>query len=241
MNLLVLSDIHGNLSALESVLAQASAYPIDAYILLGDLIDYGMRSNEVLQRIEDISYPCLSNIWGNHEYAIRKGDDSGFSSPRGQLCARYTRSILNEASLCYLDERMLSAGKQEFLLEGRRCLAVHGSATDPYWGTITPGIVPEDYREYDYVFSGHSHVPHFFEAFFPADDPAYRNKKKTAFLNPGSVGQPRNLCPMAQYAVLDTESGQAFLMRTSYDIQKEQEIYTGQVDDFYRERLAYGI
>jgi len=241
MNILILSDIHGNLTALESALAQAADSTIDACILLGDLIDYGMFSNEVVRRIKALPYPCLCSIWGNHEYAICKEDYQRFASQRGQLCAQYTRSVLDEDSWRYLREDMMPAGKQEFMLEGKLCLAVHGSAEDPYWGKIKPGAAVKDYYRYDYVFSGHSHIPHFFEVLSKAYAPEHRNQKKTVFINPGSVGQPRNLCPMAQFMILDTKSGQVLALRTPYDIAKEQAAYAGQVDNFYNERLATGI
>lgn len=241
MRVLILSDVHGNLSALQSVLARAEADRVDACVLLGDLIDYGMHSNEVLQRLACLPYPCLCNIWGNHEYAIATQDYSRFSSRRGQLCAQYTHSKLDESAWTYLKSEMTQAGQQEFWIDGRRCLAVHGGFDDPFWGKLAPGIALDAYQAYDYVFSGHSHIPHFFELFFAADDPKRRNRKKTVFLNPGAVGQPRNLCPLAQFAILDTSSGEATLLRTPYDIVWEQAAYTGEVDDFYRERLAYGI
>ena len=87
----------------------------------------------------------------------------------------------------------------------------------------------------------HSHLPHFFEVFYEADRPAYRNKKKTIFINPGSVGQPRNHNSNAQFALLDTETEEIQLLKTSYDIKKEQSAYTGKVDDFYKVRLEKGI
>lgn len=241
MKVLILSDIHGNLSALQSILAYIKPYHIDACVLLGDLIDYGMHSNETLQLLERLPYPCLCNIWGNHEYAIYTQDYSRFSSKRGQLCAQYTCTQLDIPSWKYLKDKMSQAGKEEFQLDGKQCLAIHGGLDDPFWGNITPGMDLEIYHGYDYVFSGHSHIPHFFESFFPADDPKHRNKKRTVFINPGSVGQPRNLCPLAQFAIVDTSSCGTTQLRIPYDIEWEQAAYTGQVDDFYKERLAYGI
>ena len=97
MNLLVLSDIHGNQEALRAVLTyMGRAYQIDGCVLLGDLIDYGMHSNEVVQLLRNVQYPILCNILGNHEQAILTQDYDRFSSERGRQCARYTRSILND-------------------------------------------------------------------------------------------------------------------------------------------------
>lgn len=240
--LLILSDIHGNMEALKRVLSFIGEHDPDGrLVLLGDLIDYGQHSNEVIAEIRRLAYPVLCNIRGNHEDAVIRDDYARFSSDRGRECARHTRTVLNEASWQYITEAMSDSGRAEFEIAGKRCLAVHGSLEDIYWKSIRPGTDLSAYREYDYVFSGHSHLPHFFEVFFDADDPVHRNKKKTVFLNPGSVGQPRNLNPMAQFAVLDTGTGAAKMVKIPYDIAKEQAAFTGQVNDFYRKRLEAGV
>lgn len=71
----ILSDIHGNLFALKEVSNDLINQDIDSIILLGDLIDYGMQSNEVVEFIrEKFSSKIICNIWGNHEKAILKND-----------------------------------------------------------------------------------------------------------------------------------------------------------------------
>lgn len=242
MKLLILSDIHGNLNALDAVLNTIlKKHVIDACVLLGDIIDYGMHSNEVMQKIQSLNYPLLCNIRGNHEEAIIQKDYSRFSSERGKESARYTRSILNKESWDYITNVMTCAGKYEFEMDGRKCLAVHGSLQDEYWKSINPDVDPEPYAEYGFVFSGHSHLPHFFEKYVKTDNPETRNKKKIIFINPGSVGQPRNINNFAQYAVLDTNTEEVLMGKEQYNIKEEQCAYHGQVDDFYKERLELGV
>lgn len=242
MQVLILSDIHGNREALQSVLDMVSnRYEIDACILLGDLIDYGMHSNETVAMIRELPYPCLCNIWGNHEHSIICEDYGRFSSERGQACAKYTKSVLDSQTLDYVKSEMKNSGHLEFECAGRKCLAVHGSLSDEYWRSIAPDQALEEYSRYDYVFSGHSHRPHFFEKYTPVNDARNRNQKKTIFVNPGSVGQPRNLNSYAQFAVLHMEQERIVFEKAEYDIRKEQSAYQGQVDDFYRERLERGI
>lgn len=255
MKLLILSDIHGNQNAFQSVLARAAQITdIKACILLGDVIDYGMHSNEVIQMVKNLPYPVLCNIRGNHEDAIIQNEYGRFSSDRGRECARYTRSILSRDSWDYISREMEPWGMKEFDCGDKRCLAVHGSLEDIYWKSLNlEAVCPEDvpksdfmkrkigYRDYDYVFSGHSHVPHFVEKYGACKDAKRRNKKKVIFINPGSVGQPRNLNNMAQFAVLDIESEQVIFEKVRYDIHAEQSAYHGQVDDFYRERLEWGV
>jgi len=240
MKVLIMSDIHGNLDALNKVLERAGKYDIQGCILLGDLIDYGMHSNEVLRNLQNLQYPILCNIWGNHEYAVNNGSYDRFSSDRGRVSAANTRQSLDENAWQYLSG-MERSGKKEFKCGGKRCLAIHGSGEDVFWKSITPEQELPEYSQYDYVFSGHSHRPHFFEKYYNAKDPKRRNKKKTIFLNPGSVGQPRNLNPMAQAVILDPETEEACFLKVSYDIRKEQAAFHEKVDPFYRERLEYGV
>lgn len=242
MRLLVLSDIHGNYQALQAVLEKAKReYVIEGMLLLGDVIDYGMHSNEVIEVIRELPWPVLVNIRGNHEDAVMEEHYDRFSSERGRQCARHTRGMLQDASWDYLYHAMSGSGQAVFACGEKSCLAVHGSLEDPLWGTIAPDSDLSAYRDYDYVFSGHSHRPHCFERYYQAEDPARRNRKKVLFLNPGSVGQPRNLNACAQFAVLDTETEEVTLAKAAYDIAKEQAAYTDAVDVFYRDRLERGI
>lgn len=241
-NILIMSDIHGNLSALNKVLKTEDVEGFDKIVLLGDLIDYGPRSNEVLKRINDIPKERLAvNIWGNHEKAILNGDDSKFSSERGRQSAAYTRENLSKGSLEFLKKEMDNTGKHEFELYGKKCLAVHGSLADPYWKSISHEEKGIEYAKYDFVFSGHSHIPHFFEQFYPAECEAYRNKKKTVFINPGAVGQPRNHNPNAQYAVLELDTMTVMMKAVEYEISQEIELFADEVDIFYKERLRIGV
>lgn len=73
--ILIMSDIHGNLIALQEVLQKALQEKISGIIILGDLIDYGPSSNEVIEQLSQIPDGLVyCNIWGNHEYAVMKND-----------------------------------------------------------------------------------------------------------------------------------------------------------------------
>lgn len=238
---LILSDIHGNLSALLTVLQKEQVDRFDGIILLGDIIDYGPHSNEVIKCLQRIPRRLvLVNIWGNHEYAIANKEYERFSCERGKKCAQNTTEKLKKESLEYLYS-MECAGKKEFQLSEKKCLAVHGSLEDPYWKSISYEEMEERYAAYDIVFSGHSHVPHYITRFYNNDDENYRFKKKTIFLNPGSVGQPRNHNPNAHYIVLDTENMSVQLNAVSYDVDAERKCFSDEIDDFYKERLIRGI
>lgn len=242
MKILIVSDIHGNQEAFRAVLnSSASKHNILECILLGDLINYGMHPNEVIQMVESLPYSIICNIIGNHENAILRNEYNYFSSERGKINAKYTKNQLTKESTQYITKKMHNQGFFEFECEGKKCLAVHGSLQDNYWKSIKPEDPLPGYEMYDYVFSGHSHIPHYFEKYYEEHNPVYRNKKKTIFINPGSVGQPRNHNPMAQYAILDIETEEVHLCKVKYDIEKEQEAFTEKVDVFYRDRLTVGV
>ena len=244
---LIISDIHGNLSAYNAVISDCSCETFKGIIILGDLIDYGMRSNEIIERIssaekKEWNGKILANIWGNHERLIIHKDLDRLSSDRGRDIARYTARQLSGVSVDYVSNSMENAGKKVFDIDGCRCLAVHGSLYDHYWKSVFPGESGEEYAGFDFVFSGHSHYSHCFTSFYDVDNPDMRNKKAVVFINPGSVGQPRNHNPYAQYAVLSLPSKRVELRAVEYDIGYEQSLYNNKdVDTFYCDRLKNGV
>ena len=243
---LVLSDIHGNVGAFNAVMRDCDGEDFEGIILLGDLIDYGMRSNEIVQKLKrlevgDWKKKIIVNIWGNHEKLIIDKDLERLSSDRGRVMAEYTAGQLSDESIFYIQNNMNTAGRQEFEISGLKCLAVHGSLDDCYWKAIEPQNVRGNYVGYDMVFGGHSHYSHCFTHFYPIENPELRNKKAVIFINPGSVGQPRNHNPAAQYAILDTNTFSVSLIAVKYDVVSAMALYDDSVDSFYRTRLETGV
>lgn len=243
---LILSDIHGNVSAFDAVQKDCGDEIFDGVILLGDCIDYGMRSNEVIEelgRLETGSWKgkILVNIWGNHEKLVIHKDLERLSTDRGRAMAVYTDKRLTENSFNYIKNRMNSDGYEEFSLEGFDVLALHGSKEEHYWKAIMPEDLKEDYSKYDFVLSGHSHYSHCFTRFYDVRNEELRNKKAVIFINPGSVGQPRNHNPRAQYAVLHLPSKRTELRAVEYDVEYEQSLFPDEIDEFYKLRLKTGI
>lgn len=241
MKIAILSDIHGNLEAFKNCVDLIKKRDISSIILLGDLIDYGPHSNEVIELLDSFQMQVICNIWGNHEYSIVNEVYERFSSDRGRASARLSRANLNQSSWDYINKKMSNTGKFEFKIDGKYCLAVHGSLQDEYWKAIKPGDDLAVYEKYDYVFSGHSHLPYIFAEYYKSDNPEYRDRKKTTFINPGSVGQPRNHNPRAQFVIWDTDSDGFDMCSVEYDVLKEQQAFSDEIDSFYRERLTNGI
>lgn len=243
MRLVLLSDIHANVTALRAVLDDVKRRADnDAFALLGDLVNYGPRPNDVIDLVRQEVSPLTINLWGNHEYSIFGGSLECFATDRGRSVLNYTNSILTDDSRLYLKDELNSRAIEEKVIDGLRFLFMHGNLDDPYWGKFgIDKMNDERFAEYDYVINGHSHVPHYVEYFFPSGNVAYRNKKRTVFINPGSVGQPRNHNPLAQYGILDTKTGMYEHCSVWYNIEEEQAHYCEQVDKFYKERIKLGI
>lgn len=240
MKILILSDIHGNLEAISEV-KNSIGNNVDGMIILGDIVDYGPHSNEVIKLIDDWRIPVLCNIRGNHEQALMCDMLDKFSTDRGRNSLKHVKEQLDDFSWTYLETCMEKTGCIEMLIDNRRCLVVHGSLEDIYWKAIEYTDDLERYKKYDYVFSGHSHIPHLFYKFYKSKNNTYRNKKRTVFINPGSIGQPRNHNSCAQFAVWDTILDSIELKAIEYNISKEQEAFTSEIDSFYRDRLERGI
>jgi len=242
MKLAILSDVHANLTALNAVLKEIERQGVDRLVLLGDLINYGMRPNETVELISSMDQRFVAKIWGNHEKAVMDNDTSRFATDRGRAVLHFTQKRLSAQSIDFINEQMNHEGICEMVIDGKSFLMVHGILGDPYWGKFTPTeLSREEYAKYDYVLTAHSHICHYFEVLFKSESPETRNKKKTVFINPGSVGQPRNINPMAQFGILDTETTEYHHMTVPYDIAQEQELYLGDVDVFYKDRLTLGI
>jgi len=244
MKLLILSDIHANVTAFDAVMANVKQnygeeLPI---VILGDNIGYGMRPNETLSRISALEKRISVNLSGNHERAVLGFDEGRFSTQRGKDSCQYTRKLLEPKWLEYIT-KALRPGPVELSINGCRLLCVHGDLNDPFWGKMPSSEMMRDiYCKFDYVISGHSHVPVMKQEFYPdSSSRSRRNKVKVVFVNPGSIGQPRNNNTSAQFAIIDFATGSVYFNAVPYDIEAETILYNGEIDYFYRDRLKLGV
>jgi predicted phosphodiesterase len=237
--IIFLSDIHSNLSALEAVIDDfENKYEyIDTVCVLGDTIGYGMRPNECLNAIKKLHRKYNGgSILGNHEYAIINDDYDDFKHARGIESIKATKKMLTPVNLNYIKELKpfsISSDKMFFV--------IHGSGENMYWEGIDNDADANDYSDYKYVFSGHTHIPHYFMKSFDCKDESVRNKNFVTFINPGSVGQPRNHNPNAQYVYFNPIENIIHFNSVKYDIDAEAKLYDGTMDEFYKIRLYKGI
>lgn len=214
--LAILSDIHGNLSALEAVIADAKSRGCTRFISLGDVVGYGPQPGECIDLLRALNAP---NILGNHDSYITLDEDC----PRSRVVSQiidYQRNILSTAQVDWLKASV------DYLREADR-LFVHGGPEDPrdqYIYTVKRETVPTDVR---WLFSGHTHVQILVEF------------GDCGYCNPGSVGQPRDGDSRAAYAILCEE--QVTLQRVTYDIDRTAEaMKTAGFEPFCYENLYEG-
>ncbi len=230
MKVAVLSDIHSNLDALETVLATLPAY--DDLLCLGDLVGYGPQPNEVVERLQSLNPAAV--LMGNHDYAVATGDTEGFSQ-HASVAVDWTRRRIKRENLDYLSNLHPEAKLE---ISGISIALFHGSPKDPLTEYIFPGI-PEPVAKKliqtgggRLVLLGHTHMPmlYLFEGEMLA--------------NPGSVGQPRDGDPRASFAIL-TVSGGKFsfdIKRIEYDIDSvASKIVRAGLPQFLAERLYIGM
>ncbi len=222
----VISDIHANLEALQAVLDHIDTQNIDRIICLGDILGYGPSPVECVDLVAE---RCEWSLMGNHDFGVVY-EPTNFNLAAEQ--AAYWSREQFEAQPGS-DE---SAKRWEFLSRLRvrvsfdSFLCVHGTPRRP----INEYLFPEDalnspvkmqqiFELIDrYCLVGHTHVPGVFTDepdFYPPEDldGEYKLREdEKAIINPGSVGQPRDLDPRASYAVIDDD--RVRFIRLEYDI-----------------------
>jgi putative phosphoesterase len=201
----IISDIHANLAALESI-----QEPYDLILCLGDLVDYGPQPSEAIHWVRE---RALRVVRGNHDHALANGVDC--------RCA----SVMREASVTTRQwhSQLLSREDKEYLrglpitehleMAGAAFHLAHASPTgDLYDYHIVPDA-PEaalaeamEGIEADFILLGHTHLP------------LLRTIGATTIVNPGSVGQPRHGDSRASYAIWD--DGEVKFYRGIYDVSQ---------------------
>jgi diadenosine tetraphosphatase ApaH/serine/threonine PP2A family protein phosphatase len=213
----IISDIHGNLDALEAVLKDVATTGATRIACLGDVVGYGPRPNECAEIVEKL---CFLKILGNHDQAALSGLIRDDWNPVARSSMQWTQRVLNQAA-----KTSMTNYKRKDVVDG--VLMVHASPQDP---------THEYIREHDWILKkeyclplipgkvclcGHTHTPGLFDEDGGFEMCRYvrqelAGKAGKLVLNVGSVGQPRDGDPAARYMLLDGEGFQ--WRRVEYDV-----------------------
>ncbi len=222
MKILVISDIHANLTALEAVLSSAGAF--DAAWCLGDLVGYGPDPNECVERVRAL--PNLICLQGNHDDAVGPFGNIAEFNDDARAALLITRGMLTAENIAYLGSLPETAERETFTL-------AHGSPRRPVWEYIMEPYTAQanfSYIQTDHAIVGHTHIPMIFtqdrlrkkiHSFTPKGNTPITLQDR-CILNPGSVGQPRDNDPRASFAILDPDALTWEIRRVAYDIQSVQ-------------------
>ena len=245
MKYAIISDLHGNLEALQAVLEDASG-EVDAVVCLGDIVGYNANPRECLRLVRET---CALVIAGNHDQAacgVRPYDDF---NDWARQAMNWTRGQLSAEEVEYLRGLPCTAPF------GEGWLAAHGSPrhTDEYLfdgrgfadGFDSLRRLRPEARG---CFVGHTHLPMVWawETSGRVSQVEVPPRVVTLdapcryIINPGSVGQPRNGNPLAAYAILHDPTA-VELRNVPYDVAAAQEkIYDAMLPPLLAERLAIG-
>jgi len=246
----ILSDIHGNLAALEAVLADVGAQGVGRLVCLGDVVGYGPNPCECLDIVMEFDFCIL----GNHDSSALF-DPEGFNAAAEQAIF-WTRSQLEGGR----DNLEASRRRMEYLCKLPRTrreenvLFVHGSPRGPTNEYVFPEDV-QNSKKMEKLFSmiphlcfqGHTHVPGIFTSGFrfirPVDTGrgyGIAGSREKLMVNVGSVGQPRDGDPRSCYVIHDAQSIE--FRRVDYDVEATVRAIEAEpeLDNFLGYRLRDG-
>lgn len=243
MRVAVISDIHGNLHALDAVLAALDDEAPDAIWCLGDVVGYGPRPNLCCSKVAARADLCLA---GNHDLGVLGALPLDEFSFEAAASARWTQEVLEDDARAYLEGLSPEAEVPDAGVE-----LYHASPRDPVWEYVLDAGSMRAALEgtaAPLVLVGHSHVPlvvSLDDGRLRADHAPDGTKVELdarLLLNPGSVGQPRDGDARAAFLMLDFAAQSASFRRVEYSIGRTQEeIRERGLPEPLAERLAHGI
>jgi len=241
----VISDIHGNLYALEAVLDALEKDPPDKIWSLGDTVGYGPRPNRCAALVQERATVSLA---GNHDLGVLGANEVASLldfSHDAAAAGRWTQEVLSDEARTYL------AGLEPLAkVDGVELF--HASPRDPVWDyvlTAEGALDALELTEAPLVLVGHSHVALAIGIIGETLDGGLAPEGSEVdlasgrwLLNPGSVGQPRDGDPRAAYLMIDFAAKRAQFRRVPYPVERTQaEIRERNLPEALAERLAHGL
>lgn len=243
----ILSDIHGNLEALEVVLRKLDG--CDRWICLGDIVGYGPNPNECCERVRALNAVC---VHGNHDLAALGHYDITWFNDWAAAAIVWTQEQLTEENRAFLQS---VPAMQVVNDEAFDFTVVHGSPRDPAEEYITSA------REANAIFArlttplclvGHTHVAEYYvkaKGALTCDRVSMTSgglisleENHHYIVNCGSVGQPRDRNPQVSCGLLDTQARCIEIFRLDYLIDiTQRKIQAEGLPDLLWQRLALGI
>jgi putative phosphoesterase len=236
----IISDLHANLEATECVLERIEELSVDATYCLGDVVGYNGSPNECCNLMRKLNIPT---VLGNHDAVACGLEEPWGFNPVALSAALWTRESLSDENRKWLislpDSRQIA-----------NMLLVHGSPFDRdfymfTWDDVLPYVSYLEESVCDVCFFGHTHSPGIFagDGVYSIDEHAHfaLGNGKAFFINPGSVGQPRDGDPRASFGLYDSETKVYEHVRVEYPVEETAEtVLSHGLPPFLAERLLLG-
>jgi len=218
----LISDIHGNIDALEAVLVDIRSQRIEEILCLGDIVGYGAAPAECLRLIRQ---HCSETILGNHDEYLVNGLENHVLSKRIGIPLVLAQQTITKEEIQWLRNRPYTVARHGFTI-------VHGSLHRPeqfcYLLERPDAVLHFEEQGTPLCFHGHSHRPLItlsqpdgdIRWSIPRETDTLLDRNQKLAINVGSVGQPRDKDPRAAYGIYDTEQNSFSLRRVAYDIEK---------------------
>lgn len=246
MKIAIISDVHGNLEALEAVIRDASSHDVDDYFCLGDIVGYGPYPKECLDRIRQITDVIIK---GNHEDGVSDLTvQAGIKNTYAAAGMKFSFAALAHDDILFIRDL-----PQTIARAVPPVVLAHGAFTRPHmWRYIETAEEITSQFEYfvsRFGFLGHTHVPFCYGSrskfvALASGEPILLPTDERFIFNVGSVGQPRDGDNRASYGILDFESSRRVAYepcRVDYDIKKTAKaIRQAGLPSFLAERLFLG-
>src|SRR5467141_1556023 len=247
MRYLILSDIHSNIEALTACTRRARDAGYDQVLCCGDLVGYGPNPIEAIDGIRSLN---AVTIRGNHDRVAAGLDEAVQFNPHARLAVYWTRSVLPEPYRDYLAN--LPVGPVDVNEDAQ---LVHGAVTDEDDYIFTEADADENFTlaRKRITFFGHSHFPVVFSSDSNGNSELATSYEfdefiavkcaadKKLFVNPGSVGQPRDGDPRSSFAIWDQDHARIEFYRVEYDVNLTQKkMREAQLPGYLVQRLAHG-
>jgi len=220
MNIAIISDIHGNSFVLEQALKQINGNGINQIYFLGDAVNYYPDCNEVIELLKEYKVKCIK---GNHDFMVQSNE---VIEEKRALVYKLenTRKNITKKNLAILKSWPSNI---ELTLFGKKILMVHGSPSNKFYGYIYPDTDLSIFKteEFDFVFTGHTHHS------------MIRKYNSTVYVNPGSIGMPRDFGLQFSYATMNVENMEVKIEKLKIEKEKIVFLYKSEVHSAVLELL----
>jgi len=218
MRYALLADVHGNLDALRAVRRAVDEQGVDGYLFAGDLVGYGPYPNECIAAMAELGATC---VVGNHDLIALGHLSDDRCIPLAQRSLHWTSRVLGAGERAFLEAlpRRVTVPGGVVMAHGALDDPQEYTTTEPQAGAQLARIVEEDGA--DVLVLGHTHRPMAFArrarwlavggaTALPAGD--------AVLINPGAVGQSRELRVRTRFAILDVDAREVRFAAIPYDV-----------------------